>query len=84
MLITRAFKSGNSQAVRIPKEFQFHDEDLYINKVGSALVIFPKKNAWELFEQGLSEFSGDFLEEGRRQPEMQKRPSFDGDADVSD
>jgi antitoxin VapB len=73
MQTTRVFKSGNSQAIRIPKEYQFEGEELFINKIGNTIILFPKDDPWELFKKSLTEFSDDFLHDGRNQPEMQKR-----------
>jgi antitoxin VapB len=40
---TRAFKSGNSQAVRIPAELAYADTDidLEISRLGDVITIFP-------------------------------------------
>jgi antitoxin VapB len=73
MLTTKIFKSGNSQAVRIPKEYQLDGEELYINKIGNTIVLFPKNDPWELFKKSLADFSDDYLADGRNQPKMQKR-----------
>lgn len=45
MPTTRAFKSGNSQAVRIPAELAYADTsvDLTITRSGDVITIFPKK-----------------------------------------
>lgn len=61
--ITKAFMNGRSQAVRIPKEYRFPDEDLFVNKVGDSLVITPKSALKETFEKGLKMFSQDFMVE---------------------
>ena len=71
MLTTKVFMSGNSQAVRIPKEYQVEEGELFINKIGNTIMLFPKNDPWERFKQSLSEFSGDFMADGRNQPEMQ-------------
>jgi antitoxin VapB len=73
MLTTKVFRSGNSQAIRIPKEYQIDGEELYINKIGNAIVIFPKNDPWDLFKKSLADFSDDYFMEGRNQPKMQKR-----------
>jgi antitoxin VapB len=73
MLTTKVFKSGNSQAVRIPKEYQLEGEELYINRIGNTIIIFPKDDPWELFKKSLTEFSDDYLADGRNQPDTQKR-----------
>ncbi len=44
---TRAFKSGNSQAVRIPAELAYSDTDmdLEISRLGDVITIFPARNS---------------------------------------
>ena len=37
-----AFKNGDSQAVRLPKEFRFAGDEVLIKRVGSAVVLLPK------------------------------------------
>jgi antitoxin VapB len=71
MQIAKVFKSGNSQAVRIPKEFQINTDELVINRIGSTIILFPKNDPWERFKASLSEFSDDFFQDGRNQPQMQ-------------
>ncbi len=73
MQSTKVFVSGNSQAVRIPKEYQIDENELYIQKIGGTIILLSKKNPWEAFEKSLDEFSNDFMSLGRNQPEMQKR-----------
>lgn len=73
MLSSKVFKSGNSQAIRLPKEYQVDDKEMFIQKIGNTILLFPKNNPWEAFEKSLNEFSEDFMENGRNQPGMQKR-----------
>jgi antitoxin VapB len=35
MLSSKVFISGNSQAIRLPKEYQVEEKELYIQKIGS-------------------------------------------------
>jgi antitoxin VapB len=44
---TRAFKSGNSQAVRIPAELAYADTDvdLEISRLGDVITIFPARDS---------------------------------------
>jgi antitoxin VapB len=46
---TRAFKSGNSQAVRIPAELAYADcdMDLEISRSGDVITIFPARPSWQ-------------------------------------
>ena len=73
MLTTKVFKSGNSQAIRIPKEYQIDADELFINKIGNAIVIFPKNDPWKTFKESLTDFSDDYFISGRNQPKMKKR-----------
>lgn len=76
MICTKVFTSGNSQAVRIPKEFHIDFSELLIKKIGSSIILTPKESNWENLERSLSEFSDDFMTEGRSQPAMQEREIF--------
>ena len=65
MLTTRIFTNGNSQAIRIPKEYRFEENEVYISKIGSALVIYPYNDRLAVLMESLHEFSDDFLKDGR-------------------
>ena len=73
MQTARLFVNGRSQAVRLPKEFQFKGESVYIQKVGDAVILVPFDKAWETFLHGLNSFSDDFMSEGRLQELEQRR-----------
>lgn len=65
MTTTRVFKSGNSQAVRIPKEFQFDVDEVEIFRRGDEVVLLAKKKRLgEAFEL-ITRLSDDFLADGR-------------------
>ena len=67
-MLTRVFKSGNSLAIRIPKELAFMGaaQDVEIEKIGNALVIRPTQCP-SLGDMGdiLALFSAEFMAEGR-------------------
>jgi len=75
--IARVFQSGNSQAVRLPKEFRFSVERVEITQEGDALILRPHpddKPRWGSLHAALSRgFSDDFLSGGREQPEIDDR-----------
>lgn len=73
MQTAKIFQNGRSQAVRLPKEFQFTGEDVYIQKHGKAVLLVPHEKAWEVFLEGLCGFSDDFMKEGRDQGKNQER-----------
>jgi antitoxin VapB len=73
MKTAKVFKSGNSQAVRIPKEFHLEGEEVEIRRKGDALELRPRKRSWAALFESLDKFTEDFMSEGRRQPRPQKR-----------
>ncbi len=47
MTMAKLFMNGRSQAVRLPKEFRFEDEDeVIIKRMGDIVMLIPK-NKWE-------------------------------------
>ncbi len=73
---TKIFKSGNSQAVRLPKEFQFDEKEVQIFRRGDEIVLKKKpRNLARVFEL-LTGLSDDFMEKGREQPPVQEREEF--------
>ena len=49
-ITTKLFKNGQSQAVRIPKPFQFVGTDeVVIRREGNAVIITPKRKSWASF-----------------------------------
>jgi antitoxin VapB len=47
MQTARVFMNGNSQAVRLPKEFRFEDEEVVIKRVGHTILLIPKRYAFD-------------------------------------
>ena len=73
MKTAKIFQSGNSQAVRIPKEFKLNAAEVEIQRRGETLVLRPKKKSWAALVESLERFTQDFMENGRNQPPVQKR-----------
>ena len=75
MKTTKLFKSGNSQAVRLPKEFRFKNNEVFIKKTGNIVILMPVNNAWDSLFMSLDKFSEDFMA-SREQPDAQVREAF--------
>ena len=71
----KLFQNGQSQAVRLPKEFRFKGKEVFAQKIGAGVLLLPADSPWEIFRQSLSLFSDDFLS-NRSQPNQQKREDF--------
>lgn len=73
METVKTFKNGGSRAVRIPKEYDFGEEELMITKVNGIIMIMPKRDPWVTMFEAMSEFSDDFLKEPIEQLPIQER-----------
>ena len=71
----KLFQNGQSQAVRLPKEYRFTGDKVLIKRMGDAVVLLPYKNSWSTLFDSLEQFSDDFMEEERQQPELETRES---------
>ena len=75
MKTAKLFKNGDSQAVRLPKEFRFAGSEVLIKHVGSAVVLLPKSKSWDTLLSSLANFSADYMND-REQPGEQTRESL--------
>lgn len=76
--IAKIFKNGQSQAVRLPKEFRFENqEELFVKKVEDGIILLPKndKSVWDNMFDKLDEFSDDFMQD-RVQPIQNREDLF--------
>jgi antitoxin VapB len=73
---TKVFRSGNSQAVRLPKEFQFDVGEVEIYRRGDEVVLRRKLlNLAPAFEL-LARLPDDFMRDGRRDSPAQERDAL--------
>ncbi|MCD6265984.1 MAG: antitoxin [Deltaproteobacteria bacterium] len=76
MNTAKIFQNGNSQAVRLPKEFQFDTSEVQILRRGDEVILKKSpQNLARVFEM-LTGLSDDFMENGRQQPAIQERETF--------
>jgi antitoxin VapB len=76
MRVAKIFKSGNSQALRLPKDFQFQSDEVEIFKRDGELIVREiPKNLAEAFTL-LTKLPDDFFAEGRTDTPPQERDIF--------
>jgi len=73
MATARVFKSGNSQAVRLPKEFRFQGEEVEIFRRGDEVVLRESSKGLERAFWLLTSLPDDFMAKGRDDPPPQER-----------
>ena len=58
----KLFKNGRSQAVRLPKEYSFTGDEVYVKKVNGIVMLIPKnENPWKPLINSLDKFTDDFM-----------------------
>lgn len=68
--------NGDNQTVILPKEFQLQGSEVYIKKIGNAVVLISKENPWQTLFDSLNLFSDDFMST-REQPDLQMREELE-------
>ena len=68
----KLFRNGRSQAVRLPRDYRFEGTEVYIKKVGNAVVLLPLGEFWQPLVESLGMFTDDFMDR-REQGENQER-----------
>ena len=73
MAIARVFRSGNSQAVRLPKEFRLKCKEVEIFRRGDEIVLRERAEGLARAFEILAGLPGDFFPEGRDDTPPQQR-----------
>lgn len=58
MATAKVFMHGNSQAVRLPKEFRVDGDEVEVSRVGKVIVLSPKKTTYQDVVAAFSGFRG--------------------------
>jgi len=67
--------NGRSQAVRLPKEYRFDTDEVYITRQGDNIILSAKEPGWDEFFDSCSVFGNDFLQD--RLDEQPQERDFD-------
>jgi antitoxin VapB len=58
MKTAKVFKHGNSQAVRLPKEFRFAGDEVQIRRAGAGVLLLPTQVTYEQIMAVVGRFHG--------------------------
>lgn len=58
----KIFMNNRSQAVRLPKEFQFNVREVFIRKEGSDVILSPRPSDWSSYLAEAPVASANFME----------------------
>jgi antitoxin VapB len=63
MKTAKIFQNGQSQAVRLPKEFRFNGKEVFIKRLGNAVILLPAEDWWGPMNRNIGKFTADFMNE---------------------
>jgi antitoxin VapB len=61
--IAKIFMNGRSQAVRLPKEFRFESDEVFVQRQGNRVILSTAEPGWDDFFELTPVFDDDFLSE---------------------
>lgn len=71
-MTAKVFQNGGYQVISLPKEYNFEQGEVTINKIGDIVFLMPKDSKWHGLLQSLGLFSSDYMSE-REQGGLQER-----------
>lgn len=77
MATAKVFKSGNSQAVRLPKKFRFKSREVEIFRRGNEIILREKSAPMARAFEILAGLPDDMFPEGRVDTPPQQRPEIE-------
>lgn len=66
--------NNRSQAVRLPKEFQFKTQEVFIRKVGDDVVLSPRPANWSSYLAQAPVASDSFMDGVEDLPVQERKP----------
>ena len=66
--------TNRSQAVRLPKEYQFSTDEVFIRKEGEEVILSPRPSNWDAYLEGAPVASDDFMEDVDDLPVQEREP----------
>lgn len=76
MKTAKLFKNGQSQAVRLPRDFRFEGDSVFIHHLGSYVVLVPRHDPWKSMVEATRHFTDDFMSD-RDQGAQPEREGLD-------
>ena len=70
----KVFMNNRSQAVRLPKEFQFRTGEVFIRKEGEDVILSPRPIDWGPYLESGPVASDAFMEHGEDLPVQEREP----------
>ncbi len=72
MKTAKIFQHGNSQAVRLPKEFRFKEDEVIVKRHAGGVLLLPRRYLFDDLMSVFASFQGD-IERGKDLPAQRRK-----------
>ena len=72
MAVAKVFRTGRSQAIRLPKEFRVEANEVRLKRTAEGFLVITK-DPWDVFFEGVEQLSDQFMRGERVQPALESR-----------
>jgi antitoxin VapB len=72
MAVAKVFRTGRSQAIRLPKEFRVEANEVCLKRTAEGFLVITK-DPWDVFFEGVEQLSDQFMSGERVQPPLESR-----------
>ena len=66
------FRNGRNQAVRLPVDFTFDADEVFIERHGNQLILTPKPKNWDCYFENSQRLSSDFPNDIEELPQQER------------
>ncbi len=70
----KVFMTNRSQAVRLPREFRFTTDEVFIRKEGEDVILSPRPADWNAYLDGGEAASDTFMDDVEALPAQERKP----------
>jgi len=70
----KVFMTNRSQAVRLPREFQFKTSEVYIRREGDDIILSPRPSDWSEYFASRRLATDDFMKNVEDLPVQERKP----------
>ena len=70
----KVFMTNRSQAVRLPKEYQFSTDEVFIRREGEDVILSPRPRDWRAYVDNAAVASDTFMTNVEDMPVQEREP----------
>jgi antitoxin VapB len=70
----KVFMTNRSQAVRLPKEYRFSTDEVFIRKEGEDVILSPRPRDWRPYLESAPVASDEFMNDVEEVPAPEREP----------